>query len=64
VLSKGNDVPFGRNLVAAQSLSWATTEEKKRKRYVLAAAMVTAIAVPALADDVGVKVGPVGDGDR
>ena len=32
------------------------------KKYLLAVAMVTAIAVPAFADDVGVRVGPVGAG--
>jgi hypothetical protein len=30
------------------------------KKYVIAAAIITAIAAPAFADDVGVKVGPVG----
>ena len=39
-----------------------TTEEKKMKRYIFAAAMVAAIAAPACADDVGVRVGPVGAG--
>jgi hypothetical protein len=32
------------------------------KRYVFAAAMLAAIAAPAFADDVGVRVGPVGAG--
>jgi len=32
------------------------------KKFLLAAAMVGAIAAPALADDVGVHVGPVGAG--
>lgn len=32
------------------------------KKYLVAAAIITAIAVPAGADDVGVKVGPVGAG--
>jgi len=32
------------------------------KRYVFAAAMITAFAAPAFADDVGVRVGPVGAG--
>jgi len=32
------------------------------KKYLLAAAMVTAIAAPAFADEVGVRVGPVGAG--
>jgi hypothetical protein len=32
------------------------------KKYLLAAAMIGAIASPALADDVGVRVGPVGAG--
>ena len=32
------------------------------KKYLLAAALVTTIAVPAFADDVGVRVGPVGAG--
>ncbi|MGY4375851.1 hypothetical protein ACVWZ3_003490 [Bradyrhizobium sp. i1.3.6] len=32
------------------------------KRYLFAAAMVTAIAAPAFADEVGVHVGPVGAG--
>ncbi|MBR0870447.1 hypothetical protein JQ633_08765 [Bradyrhizobium tropiciagri] len=32
------------------------------RKYLLAAAMVSAIAAPAFADDVGVRVGPVGAG--
>ena len=32
------------------------------KKYLFAAAMVTAIAAPAFADEVGVHVGPVGAG--
>jgi hypothetical protein len=32
------------------------------KKYLIAAAIITAIAAPAFADDVGVKVGPVGAG--
>jgi hypothetical protein len=32
------------------------------KKYLLAAAMIGAIATPALAEDVGVRVGPVGAG--
>jgi hypothetical protein len=32
------------------------------RKYLLAAAMVTAIAAPAFADEVGVHVGPVGAG--
>jgi hypothetical protein len=32
------------------------------KKYVFAAVMIAAIAAPAFADDVGVKVGPVGAG--
>jgi hypothetical protein len=32
------------------------------KKYLLAAALVTAIAAPAFADEVGVRVGPVGAG--
>jgi uncharacterized protein YdeI (BOF family) len=32
------------------------------KRFVFAAAMIAAIAAPAFADDVGVRVGPVGAG--
>ena len=32
------------------------------RKYLFAAAMVTAIAAPALADEVGVHVGPVGAG--
>jgi hypothetical protein len=32
------------------------------KKYLLAAAMIGTIATPALADDVGVHVGPVGAG--
>ena len=32
------------------------------KKYLFAAAMACAIASPALADDVGVRVGPVGAG--
>jgi hypothetical protein len=36
--------------------------EEKMKRYLLAAAMAFAIATPVMADDVGVRVGPVGAG--
>jgi len=32
------------------------------KKYVLAATMMIAVAAPAMADDVGVQVGPVGAG--
>lgn len=32
------------------------------KKYVFAAAMITAVATPAFADEVGVHVGPVGAG--
>jgi hypothetical protein len=32
------------------------------KRYVFAAAMITAVAAPAFGDEVGVRVGPVGAG--
>jgi hypothetical protein len=32
------------------------------KKYVLAATMMIAVAAPAMADDVGVRVGPVGAG--
>ena len=32
------------------------------KKYLLAAAVISAIAAPAFADDVGVRVGPVGAG--
>lgn len=32
------------------------------RKYLLAAALVTTIAVPAFADEVGVRVGPVGAG--
>ncbi|MBR0693919.1 hypothetical protein [Bradyrhizobium lablabi] len=32
------------------------------KKYLLAAAMVGSIAMPAIADEVGVRVGPVGAG--
>ena len=32
------------------------------KRYLLAAALITVIASPAIADDVGVRAGPVGAG--
>jgi hypothetical protein len=35
---------------------------KIMKRYLFAAALVSAIAAPAFADDVGVRVGPVGAG--
>src|SRR4051794_19534546 len=37
-------------------------EEEKMRKYLFAAAMVTAIAAPAFADEVGVHVGPVGAG--
>jgi hypothetical protein len=36
--------------------------EENMKRYLLAAALGCAIATPALAEDVGVRVGPVGAG--
>lgn len=36
--------------------------EEKMRTYLLAAAMVSAIAAPAFADEVGVHVGPVGAG--
>jgi hypothetical protein len=39
-----------------------TMKEKKMNRYVFAAAIITAIAAPAFADEVGVRVGPVGAG--
>jgi hypothetical protein len=37
-------------------------KEEEMKRYVFAAAIITAIAAPAFADEVGVRVGPVGAG--
>jgi hypothetical protein len=37
-------------------------EERQMKKYLFAAAMIGAIATPALADDVGVRVGPAGAG--
>jgi hypothetical protein len=43
------------------SLLIATLEDEMRK-YLFAAAMVTVIAAPAFADEVGVHVGPVGAG--
>jgi hypothetical protein len=39
-----------------------TTKEERMRRYLFAAAIITAIAAPAFADDVGVRVGPVGGG--
>jgi hypothetical protein len=36
--------------------------EDQMKKYVLAATMMIAVAAPAMADDVGVQVGPVGAG--
>jgi hypothetical protein len=36
--------------------------ERTMKKYLFAAAMIAAIATPALADGVGVRVGPVGVG--
>jgi hypothetical protein len=36
--------------------------EERMKKYLFVAALVTAVAGPALADEVGVKVGPVGAG--
>jgi hypothetical protein len=36
--------------------------EETMRKYLLAAAMTCAIATPVLADDVGVRVGPVGAG--
>jgi hypothetical protein len=38
------------------------TWRRAMKRYLFAAALVSAIAAPAFADDVGVRVGPVGAG--
>jgi uncharacterized protein YdeI (BOF family) len=37
-------------------------KENRMKRHVFAAVIITAIAAPAFADDVGVRVGPVGAG--
>jgi hypothetical protein len=51
----------GTNPVADQFFSHHSGGEIMKK-YLLAAAMVGAIATPALADDVGVRVGPVGAG--
>jgi hypothetical protein len=37
-------------------------EEEKMKKYLFAAALIGGIATPVMADDVGVRVGPVGAG--
>jgi hypothetical protein len=37
-------------------------QEERMRKYLFAASLVFAIAAPALADEVGVRVGPVGAG--
>jgi hypothetical protein len=54
-------VPKEQSVALLHSLR-TTLEEDKMKKYLFAAAMVTAIAAPAFADEVGVHVGPVGAG--
>ena len=39
-----------------------STMEKKMNRYLLAAALIAVVASPAIADEVGVRAGPVGAG--
>jgi hypothetical protein len=54
---------FFRNVRSGPKLNHGhTTKEERMKRYVFAAAIMAAIAAPAFADDVGVRVGPVGAG--
>ena len=54
---------FFRNVRSGPKLNHGhTTKEERMKRYVFAAAIIAAIAAPAFADDVGVRVGPVGAG--
>jgi hypothetical protein len=55
--------PQARNKSGGRSILFPSFWRRKiMKKYLLAAAMVGAIATPALADDVGVRVGPVGAG--
>src|SRR6478735_5111459 len=54
-------VPSGTNCRTHAFPPHAIEEDEMRK-YLFAAAMVTAIAAPAFADEVGVHVGPVGAG--
>ena len=54
-------VPPEQSVALLHSLRTILEEDKMRK-YLFAAAMVAAIAAPALADEVGVHVGPVGAG--
>jgi hypothetical protein len=39
-----------------------TPEEDRMKKYLVAAALACAVAAPAMADEVGVRAGPVGAG--
>jgi hypothetical protein len=51
------NVPEGPKVVAG-----TMKEEEEMKRFVFVAAIITAVAAPAFADDVGVRAGPVGAG--
>jgi hypothetical protein len=52
----------GGTIVAASSLPEGIAKEDKMKKYMFAAGLITAIAAPAFADEVGVRVGPAGAG--
>jgi hypothetical protein len=45
-----------------QVFSFQTLEEDRMKKYLFAAAIACAVAAPAMADEVGVRAGPVGAG--
>jgi hypothetical protein len=51
-----------RNGATPVTLTRHTQKEDAMRKILLAAAATCALAVPALADDVGVRVGPVGAG--
>src|SRR5690348_15401329 len=57
-----DSVPGTKRAFRHSPLTRFELEEDNMRKYLLAAAMVGAIAAPALADEVGVHVGPVGAG--
>jgi hypothetical protein len=56
------NVDFARNKRTSLAFSNLQTGGGKMKKSLIAAAAIIAIATPALADEVGVHVGPVGAG--
>lgn len=54
--------PKARGTIVGAANFLPITMERTMKKYLFAAAMIAAIATPASADDVGVRVGPVGVG--